>query len=90
METPCVWVVTRCGPSGRRGTPRTGAARCRGVVPLDGWVVGAWNVGEQGERLNVSVSAFESLGARDREAIEREARSVASLREADRAEVIFD
>ncbi|GAA4920040.1 DNA glycosylase AlkZ-like family protein [Streptomonospora salina] len=61
-----------------------------GAVLLDGRIVGAWNVRKQGAQLNVTVSAFESLGAKDREAIEQEARAVAPLRKASRATVSFD
>jgi hypothetical protein len=66
-----------------------GAIGNPGVVLSDGEVTGTWRAKLQRHRLIVTVTAFTSVPAGARAAIETEAALLASIREADEATVVY-
>ncbi|GAA1859537.1 winged helix DNA-binding domain-containing protein [Brevibacterium marinum] len=60
-----------------------------GTVLVDGRIVGIWRARKKGKKLSMSVTAFETVSARAKKAVESEADEVASLRGAASVEVDF-
>lgn len=61
-----------------------------GTVLADGEIVGVWRPRKSGAKLSVTVTAFESLPRRHRDALLTEAESVAPLRGVTTVDVVFD